>query len=72
MREYKGIYKYEQYKRCSQIIKRKTRETNRGLKEKALDGSDENPRFHCATLISNMENPQAPSSRIWTMQIQES
>ena len=30
MREYKGVYKYELYKRHSRVYKRKTREAHRG------------------------------------------
>ena len=45
---------------------RKTWEPIRGLEGKDYGRSTNDPRFHCATLISNRENPQAPSFRIWT------
>ena len=39
MREYKEMYKYEQYKRRSRVYRRKTRETRReAWKDRASDG----------------------------------
>ena len=46
--------------------KRKTREMNIGLKEKESRRSVDDPHFRYASLISNRENLQAPTSGIWT------
>jgi len=60
------IYNYEQYKRCSRAAKRISRAGKRGLKEKGFGWSADDSRFHYATLISNWDNPQAPTFKIWT------
>ena len=39
---------------------------NGGLEGKGSGQSADDPRFCCAFLISNRENPQAPNSKIWT------
>ena len=62
MREYKGMYKHEQYKRHSRVYKRKTQEAHRGAwKDRASDGPLEiqatDALFRSATGIL-----QAPSS----------
>jgi len=67
----KEIYKYEQYKGCSRVYKRKTRETRRGHRRIGLRRSADDSRYHCTTLISNRKNPQAPSSEIWTWRFRE-
>jgi len=53
MREYKEIYKYEQYKRCSQVKKRKLERRVGGVKGKNSGRSADDPHFRCTTLISN-------------------
>ena len=65
LREYKEIYKYERTKMLTGH-KRKTREPSR---ESGRTGSQtvyRDPPYSCAFLIDNRENPQAPSSIIWT------
>ena len=66
MREYKEMYKYEQYKWRSRVYRRKTRETRRGAwKDMSLDGL---PVIHTSVvhLISIRENLQVSSSETWT------
>ena len=64
MREYKEIYKYEQYKVCSRVTKEKLESRIRGLEEKNPGRATADPlRYRCAILI-NMESTmiQAPGS----------
>ena len=41
-----------------------------GLEEKNSIQSTDNPHIRCATLISNMENPQTPSFKLWDLNMQ--
>jgi len=60
------IYNYKHYKRCSWAAKGISEPGKRRLERKGSGWSVNDPCFHCATLISNQENPQASSSDIWT------
>ena len=64
--KYNKIYKDEQYKRAFTSYNRKIREPNREPGKKDFGWSTDNPCFHCATIISNRENPQTPNSEFWT------
>jgi len=46
MREYKKIYKYEQYKRCLRVTKEKLERRTGGWKERTQDGL---PMIHAFT-----------------------
>ena len=48
----------------SRFIKGKLESKQKGLEVKGSRRSAHDPRFHCASLISNRENLQAPSSGI--------
>ena len=48
------------------LQKENLRDEQWGLEEKGFGRSADDPRFRCATMISNRETPQAPSSGIWT------
>jgi len=47
------IYKDKQNKKALTSYNRETREPDRGLEEKGSGWSTDDPRFGCATLISN-------------------
>jgi len=66
MREYKGVYKYVQYKGLMSLQKENSRDTQKGLEGWGSGQSAGDPRFSCAALISNWEDPHAPSSMTWT------
>jgi len=66
LREYKEIYKYEQYKDRLRVITGKPLEPKRGLEGWGSERSAGDPRYRCATLISSRENPHAPCSKTWT------
>ena len=48
----------------SRVTKGKLETRAGGLKEKGSGLSVDDPRFHCASLIRNRENPQALGSEI--------
>jgi len=51
--ELKEIYKYEQYKKCSQVAKRKLESRAGGLEEMNPGRSTaDSLRYHCATMIN--------------------
>ena len=61
MREYKEMYKYEQYKEA-QSHNRKTLSRAGGLEGWGSGRSAGDSCYRCASQVSNWENPHAPSS----------
>ena len=53
-------------KDAHKVQKEKSRDKQGDLEEKGSGQSADDPRFRCATLISNQKTPQASSSGIWT------
>ena len=62
-----GVVQVWTVRKVAQSHSRRTLELNKGGLEGWGSGrSAGDPRYRCATLISNRENPHAPSSKTWT------
>ena len=53
-------------KGAHELQKENSRDEQGAWKDRALHGLSMIHAFRCASLISNLENPQAPNSEIWT------